>query len=291
VYDFIDLKLVRFMAEEPSLSAVAARAKMSLPAVSQRLAKLEATLKTKLVFRSGRFGLTPEGQIFLESADAILGEVARLEGRLKGFHESHDELLRIVCTDAVLLAHLPAALKTITQERPTLRLQIVDADRDTAYHRLTADEADVALVPEGAARDHVQTLRYRSERVCLIAPLTHPVGQEVRPIPLAAVQRFDFVGLCDDAKYIERLCEENGIHLNHRVRVSSSEAQCLLVGQTLNGLALTYESTARRHARTQPINVIRLLDDWAVVHFVAALNAGVDPSPSCRRLLEKLAGE
>jgi len=288
VHDFTDLKLISLIPEEPSLSAVALRVKMSLPAVSQRLAKLETRLRVKLVYRSGRFGLTPEGEIFLSSANTILDELERLQSRLKDFQESRTELLRIACADAILLSHLPPVLKHFAQEHPAIALNIVEVPHETAYQRLASDEADIVLVPEGLYRDQTKVVQYKTERICLIAPLIHPIGQEVRPIYASAAQRFDFIGLSDETKHIEKLCELNGIQLNYKVRAPSTEAHGQLVGQAFNGLALTYESTARRHARTQPITVIRLLDDWAKVPFVAATMRQPASSPSAKLFLQAL---
>lgn len=288
MYDFIDLKLIQFIAEERNLSAVATRAKMSLPAVSQRLGKLEAALKVKLVIRAGRFGLTPEGRQMLHSANAMLAEAESLEARLKRICGSRGELLRIACTDPILLSHLPPVLKKLNEQHPELRLHIEEVGGQLAHRLLANGEVDVALMPMGTPHSQFHVVSYRTEKVCLLAPLVHPLGQEVRPVPAAAISRFDFIGLSDGVTLIDHLCRQHGIALRYKTTVSSTEAQCLLLAQSTTTLALTFESSARRHARTQPITVIRIKDEWANVTFVAKTLRGTVPPPTLSLLVELL---
>lgn len=291
MYDFIDLKLVQYMAEEPTLSAVAIRAKMSLPAVSQRLARLEANVKAKLVFRAGGFGLTPEGKIFLATADTITAELHLLEDRLRNHNEAQDSLLRIACSDSSLLTDLPSVLKSLRSERPELELLVDELDRATACKRLTDGEADVILVQGGPVIGPVQSTPYKTERLCILAPLTHPIAQESKPVHLATAEEYDFIGLNHSkgsVGFIEDLCSQNGIRLRYRTQVNNPEAQCLLVGQSHLGLALVYESTARRHARTQPCAVIKLLNPWATTNFIVATKSRAELRLSGRRFIELL---
>lgn len=291
MYDFIDLKLVQYMAEEPSLSAVAIRAKMSLPAVSQRLAKLEASLKAKLVFRAGGFGLTPEGKIFLATADTITAELRQLEDRLRNHNEAQDSLLRIACSDSALLSDLPSALKSLRFERPDLELLVDELDRAAACKRLTDGEADVILVQGGPIIGPVQSIPYKTERLCILAPLTHPIAQEAKPIHIGMAEQYDFIGLSHpngNVGFIEDLCSQNGAQLRYRSQVNNAEIQCQLVGQSQIGLALAYESTARRHARTQPIAVVRLSNPWATTNFIVATKSRAELRHSGRRFIELL---
>lgn len=273
MYDFTDLKLIRYIAEEQTLSAVATRAKISLPAVSQRLSKLESSLNSKLVHRTGGgLRLTKSGEIFLSSADAIHAEIEELESRLKAVKQAQSNLLRVGCSDGVLLSHLGPVIGQLAVDYPLIQLVLEELDSHTGHQRLTDGEVDIALLPHQSGRSNIHSTPYRKERLCIVAPLTNSISLQNRPLPISSLQEYGFVGLLTAPfrSHIEELCETNGIHLEWRFRVPSVEAQCALISQINDCLALTYESAARRYARTQPIAVIRLSDQWAFVDFVAS---------------------
>lgn len=90
--DLAELRLMRAIADTPSLAAAARALDVTPPAVSQRLAVLEARLKLRLVERgSGGLRLTAEGEMMSERASQILADVtllaedlARRQGRVTG---------------------------------------------------------------------------------------------------------------------------------------------------------------------------------------------------------------
>lgn len=266
MYDFLDLKLIRYMSEESSLSAVAARARMSLPAVSQRLTKLEEELKEKLVFRAGPFGLTNAGKTFLKSAIAISNELENLERQLRLQGARQATQLRILASTPRLIDDLPALLDRLLISEPGLLISIREAPIPNITAQLLSGDADLALVPPMMGAAGLELHPYRADRACIIAPLTHPLSQKAGPIFLKEALMYDFIGLTDDgglSHLIDAGARDANASVRYRIRVSSEEAQAILVGQTHQGIALTHESVGRRHSRSQPISVIRLADDWA----------------------------
>ncbi len=74
-----DLSFFAALAACGSLSAAARELGVTTPAVSKRLALMETRLGTALVNRTTRrMSLTPEGELFLEYARRILGEIDEL---------------------------------------------------------------------------------------------------------------------------------------------------------------------------------------------------------------------
>jgi DNA-binding transcriptional LysR family regulator len=291
VYDFTDLKLIRYIAEEPNLSAVAVRARMSLPAISQRLTRLEVELRTKLVHRSGGFGLTPQGHLFLVAADRISAEIQQLERELLAFNSEREALLRVACEESVTISDLPHVLRNLRSERPGLHVQVEVAGRNTLCQRLAEGKADLVLIPAGPMGGNAQSSIYKMESICLIAPLTHPLGEQMSPVSIQDVATFEFIGLSkngEDACFIEETCRENDFHLKYSCRVPTIEAQCILAGQTLFGVALAFESTAHRHSRTQPVAVRRLTEPWAQINFIVATRSRSELSENSHRFIEIL---
>ncbi len=266
MYDLLDLKLIQYIREETSLSAVAARARMSLPAVSQRLAKLEDHFGEKLVNRSGRFGLTPAGQILFHAASNINAEVVAAENGVKALRTRNAGNLRIACLDSTLIDDLPAVLERLAAETPDLQISIIDVPSSQLAEQLWDGVIDVALVSSTTPFQGLELTAYKSERACIVAPLSHPLSQSIKAVLLEEALSYDLVIVDHRSRYQEQLdtALRNAIRQPRiRARVQSVEALCMLVAQTQLGIGLTFETAARRHARIQPIHVIRLSDSWA----------------------------
>lgn len=77
--DLSDLRFLTAISREASLAATARSLNVTPPAVSQRLAQLEARLHLRLVERSrGPLRLTAEGGFLVDRSSAILGELETL---------------------------------------------------------------------------------------------------------------------------------------------------------------------------------------------------------------------
>src|SRR5689334_7323506 len=94
-----DLAFFSALASSPSLGAAARELGVTTPAVSKRLAQMEARLGMPLIVRTTRrMSLTPDGEVYLEHARRILGEIEEME-ELLGVSLAHPKgLLRVNAT-------------------------------------------------------------------------------------------------------------------------------------------------------------------------------------------------
>src|SRR5512145_1903413 len=94
-----DLGFFSTLAAAGSLSAAARELGISTPAVSKRLALMESRLGVALVSRTTRrMGLTPEGELYLEHARRILGEIDDMAQLLGASRATPQGLLRVNAT-------------------------------------------------------------------------------------------------------------------------------------------------------------------------------------------------
>ncbi|MBO0906098.1 LysR family transcriptional regulator [Jiella sonneratiae] len=133
---------------------------LAQPTVSLRLRDLEQALGLQLFERKGRgLQLTQEGREMVEHAQAILGEIGKLKGRVD--HQEIGGLVRLGVSESFAVSGLPALLKLASQEYPALRVELVigpspDLVADLADHRLDlaiainpADDPRLQIVPFG----------------------------------------------------------------------------------------------------------------------------------------------
>jgi LysR family transcriptional regulator, transcriptional activator for dmlA len=108
-----------------SLAAAARELQVSPPAVSKRLAALEARLGVTLLHRTTRrLALTHEGETYLASARRILGEIETLERELQGARSEPSGLLRINATLGFGRAHVAPAIAAFARAHPKVDVQL-----------------------------------------------------------------------------------------------------------------------------------------------------------------------
>ena len=94
-----DLGFFSTLAASGSLTAAAREMGISPPAVSKRLSQMEARLGVALVTRTTRrMSMTPEGELYLEHARRILGEIDELRQLLGSAKVTPKGLLRVNAT-------------------------------------------------------------------------------------------------------------------------------------------------------------------------------------------------
>lgn len=108
-----------------SLSAAARELQVSPPAVSKRLAALEARLGVTLLHRTTRrLALTPEGETYLATARRVLGEIESLERELQGARSEPSGLLRVNATLGFGRAHVAPVIAGFARVHPKVEIQL-----------------------------------------------------------------------------------------------------------------------------------------------------------------------
>src|SRR5690606_13641257 len=96
-----------------------------LPAASLRLKSLETELGLRL-FHRRRSGMVPTapGRCFLESAQAILGQVSELHERLHGFKDRDRCRMRVAANTSYIADVLPELIKEYLSLHPQVSIDL-----------------------------------------------------------------------------------------------------------------------------------------------------------------------
>lgn len=120
-----DLGFFSTLVQGGSLTAAARELGITTPAVSRRLAQIEARLGTPLVTRTTRrMGLTPEGEVYLEHARRILGEIDDMEHQLSGVGAAPQGLLRVNATLGFGRTHIAPLVSQFVRKHPKVDVQL-----------------------------------------------------------------------------------------------------------------------------------------------------------------------
>lgn len=145
----IDLKALEtlvWVATLGSFRGAAAKLNTTQPAISQRIAQLEAACGARLVDRRARAAVpTEKGRVMLDYAQRLL----RLHGEMLGAVAQDSAMrgvLRLGVAETIVHTWLPRLIERVSREHPRLALEIeVDISPDLRA-RLLAHEIDLAFL-------------------------------------------------------------------------------------------------------------------------------------------------
>ena len=128
--DASDLGFFSLLARHASLAAAAQEMGVTPPAVSRRLAALEARLGVRLLNRTTRRqSLTPEGERYLEEGRRILQDIEQLERSLAASRDEPRGVLRINASFGFGRRHLAPAVSDFVTLYPGVELILQLTDR------------------------------------------------------------------------------------------------------------------------------------------------------------------
>lgn len=120
-----ELAFFSTLAASGALSAAARNMGITTPAVSKRLAQMEARLGVSLVTRTTRrMHLTPEGEIYLLHARRILADIDDMEQSLAGARAEPRGLLRVNATPGFGRSHVAPLVSRFMYQYPQVSVQL-----------------------------------------------------------------------------------------------------------------------------------------------------------------------
>ncbi|WP_428419036.1 LysR substrate-binding domain-containing protein [Methylibium sp.] len=120
-----DLGFFSVLAGAGSLSAAARELGITTPAVSKHLALMESRVGVSLVNRTTRrMSLTPEGEVYLEHARRILGEINDMEELIGVAKATPKGLLRVNATLGFGRSHVAPLISRFVRKYPDVQVQL-----------------------------------------------------------------------------------------------------------------------------------------------------------------------
>ncbi|MBX2882913.1 MAG: LysR family transcriptional regulator [Granulosicoccus sp.] len=174
--DFATLKAFVAVAECGSFSSAAAQLYMTQPAVSKRIAALEAELGVKLFDRLGRgIQLTEAGHKFLTSSRRILNDLDVSRAEVLSLSAGVVGQLRLATSHHIGIHRLPPILKAYTQAHPNVELDLKFMDSELACDEVARGEIELAVVtlPDKVDSKLITELIWR-DPLSIVCAVDHP---------------------------------------------------------------------------------------------------------------------
>ena len=120
-----DLSFFASVGGSGSLSAAARELGVTTAAVSKHLSQMEQRIGTLLLHRtSRRMSLTPEGELYLDHARKILGQIGELEHQLGMAMATPTGLVRVNATLGFGRTHIAPLISRFTAKHPSVEVQL-----------------------------------------------------------------------------------------------------------------------------------------------------------------------
>ena len=120
-----EMAFFSLLARCGSFSATARELDISTPAVSKRVAQMEARLGVQLLNRTTRrVSLTPEGETYLQHARRILADIDDMEQLVSRTQSTPQGLLRVNATLGFGRSHIAPVIAAFARQHPQVQVQL-----------------------------------------------------------------------------------------------------------------------------------------------------------------------
>ncbi len=175
------LRTLVSVVEHGSLSAAARARRISQPAVTKQIQRMESDLGLALLVRRPKHEveMTPAGQKVTAFAREMLEQLEALEQDLAALKMINQGTLYLAASTIPGEYVLPRLLAAFRTEYPQVELELSISDSADVVSRLLADEADVGVIGSAERRPGLRLERLLRDEVVLAVPPDHLfVGRE-----------------------------------------------------------------------------------------------------------------
>lgn len=171
------------IVDQGSFSEAAEQLHITQPAISKRLAALEAQLDTELIDRSHRqLKLTDSGARLLPHARRILDEIHNARVALSPDVSEIAGKLQIIASHHIGLHHLPSWLRRFKRDYPQVTIDLQFMESDAAYAQMRKRGAELAFVTLSDGIDpHFRVYAQWPDPMAFVAGAEHPLAALQQP--------------------------------------------------------------------------------------------------------------
>ena len=206
--DIAGLQAFVTIADSGSFSLAAGRLHLTQPAVSKRLAALEAELDTRLFDRLGRaVRLTEAGGVLLPRALRILAELDDTRRALRNLSGVVTGPLTLATSHHIGLHRLPPVLRIFSSRYPQVRLDMRFMDSELAGAAVLRGEVDLAVITlPPQLEPPLEVLPLWPDPLIAIASPAHPLAEPIAVTP-ERLSQYPAI-LPSEATFTRRIIEE-----------------------------------------------------------------------------------
>lgn len=296
-FDARELRVVKAIADEGSITGAARALGYSQPAVSQQLKRLEQRLGVAIVERVGRsVRLTDAGRILARHATAVTTALDAAAGELAELRGLRSARVRLVGFPSASPTIVPRLLADLAQRHPGISLTYVEAEPPEAVEAVREDRTDIALTfsypgdrddPHGSSARGLAVHTVGADELLAVLPTGHPAAT-ADIIDVATLADDDWIAGCPRCRgHLLELCGRAGFAPRIAFETDNFVAVEGLVAQGI-GVATLPRMAVESFPQLPGVAVVPLpAGEQRRIHTVTA--RGADRVPAVRVTLDALA--
>ena len=179
--DWASLTAFVAVAEHGGFSAAAGQLHLTQPAISKRIALLEASLDARLFDRLGRqVLLTEAGRLPLPRAKQMLAEAEAARRAIDDLDQDIGGRLSLATSHHIGLHRLPPLLRRFSALHPRVALDLGFMDSEQAYARVLHGSAELALTTLGPTQAPLRSTPIWNDPMHVVVAPDHPLATRAK---------------------------------------------------------------------------------------------------------------
>lgn len=212
-----NLRLIRDVAHNRSVSKAARLNEMSQSAASQAVQEIERELGVELFDRGTRpLTITSAGKLYLEYCRDVLRRDDELRAELDVLKRKANGVARLAAIYSVGLSEMSEIEARFAARYPDGELQVSYLRPERVWQAIAEDQADLGLMSYAESSREIVALPWRDEQMVVAVAPTHPLALR-DSVRASALEGETFVGFDDDLpiqSHIERYFREHRISVD-----------------------------------------------------------------------------
>lgn len=263
--DLTSLQLFVAVCELGSIGKASEREFIAASAISKRLADLEATLGTPLLYRHTRgVDLTPAGESLLHHARSVLYSLEKMQGELSEYVDGVRGHVRVHASISAIVQFLPEDLGAFIRAHEQVKIDLEEHLSTEVVRAVQEGAADLGVCNVAVGTGELQTLPYRQDQLVLIVPQGHPLAS-AGAIDFVQTLDWDHVGLHATSSIYLAMREAAaaaGRSIRLRIHVTGLDAMCRMIHNGLGVGVMPRRAFELMHG-VGKLACVPLQDDWA----------------------------
>jgi DNA-binding transcriptional LysR family regulator len=216
-----NLRLIRDVAQQKSVSKAAKLNEISQSAASQQIQEVERELGASLFDRSTRpLTVTPAGKLYVEFCRDVLRRREELQTSLNNLKQELNGTVRVAAIYSVGLSEMAQIEERFSKRFPEAELRVSYLRPERVYEAVEHDEADLGLMSYAESTREVVALPWREEEMVVAVAPSHRLAHH-RSVAPSALEGEQFVGFDRDLpiqEYISRYLREQKVQVETSLR-------------------------------------------------------------------------
>ena len=194
------------VCDSPSFRVAAKRLYLTQPAISKRLAALEARLGHRLFDRVGRGAvLTEAGRTYLPHARRLLLEVENSNRALDNLSDEVDGHLGLALSHHIALHRIPPVLREFVRTYPQVEVNIEFLDSEMACQAVARGQLELAVITlPHPPREGLEQREVWRDPLCIVVARNHPLALTKSPLNPTSLSDYPAL-LPEESTYTHRI--------------------------------------------------------------------------------------